>query len=153
MKSWYECKVSYLRAGDEGLFTKATESYFVDAENFTETEAIITEKVSPFSSGEFSVIGIKKLKITELFLNNEGDRWYKCKVMMIIIDEEKQKERELACSMILSSYSIEEALANLNKNLANSMSDYRIVSILELSIIDVIPYTPNSNTKEEKEEI
>lgn len=144
-KTWYECKVSYLRPGDDGLFTKTTESYLVDAVNFTEAEKIVTERVSSFSSGEFVVNGIKKMKLSEVFLNYEGDRWYRCKVIMTIVDEEKQKEKELACAMLISAFSLDEALTNLNKNLSNSMSDYRIASLSEMSLMDIFVYTPSDS--------
>lgn len=64
----------------------------MDALSFTEAEARIIEEVSPFISGEFSVSAVKRANFSELFFDETGDRWYKCKLNFITLDEKSGME-------------------------------------------------------------
>lgn len=68
---------------------KVTEPYLVDALSFTEAEARIIEEMTPFISGEFTVSDIKRANYSELFPSDEesADRWFKCKLIFITLDE------------------------------------------------------------------
>ena len=98
MNNWFECKVSYDKAGEDGLLTRVSEVYLVDAMSFTEAEERIIREIEPMITGEFIVDSIKKTKIGELIDSDieADDRWWKCKVMLISIDEEKGVEKTTA---------------------------------------------------------
>ena len=87
MANWFECRVKYDKMLENGMQKKVTEPYLVDALSFTEAEARIIEEVSPFISGEFSVSAVKRANFSELFFDETGDRWYKCKLNFITLDE------------------------------------------------------------------
>lgn len=76
---------------------KVTEPYLVDALSFTEAEARIIEEITPFISGEFTVSDIKRANYSELFFCEEdaADRWFKCKLFFITLDEKSGAERKL----------------------------------------------------------
>ncbi len=61
--------------------------------SFTEAEARITEEQTPFISGEFSVSAVKRTKISEIFFDENGDKWYLVKVGFITIDEKTAVEK------------------------------------------------------------
>ena len=86
--NWFECKIKYEKTLEEGKIQKVNESYLVFAFSFTDAEARIIEEMKPFISGEFEVANIKKVRLWELFDDGEGDRWYRCKVYLITLDEE-----------------------------------------------------------------
>ena len=44
MATWFECKVTYEKIGEDGLQKKTTEPYLVDALSFTDAETIICDK-------------------------------------------------------------------------------------------------------------
>jgi hypothetical protein len=88
--NWFECKVSFDRTGEDGLIKKVTEPYLVDAMSFTEAESRIIEEITPFVSGELTVAHIKRAKIAEIFPDETGDKWYRCKVNFVSFDEKKQ---------------------------------------------------------------
>ena len=79
MHNWFECKISYDKVLENGMQKKVTEPYLVDALSFTEAEARIIEEIRPFISGEFTVTDIKRARISEIFFNENGDRYYKIK--------------------------------------------------------------------------
>jgi len=90
MNNWYECSVRYEKLADTGLSKRSAESYLVDAMSVTEAEARLVEEITPFSStGEIVISTIKRAKIAELFLNDndEDDKYYRCKVLFIVLDE------------------------------------------------------------------
>ena len=94
MHNWFECKVSFEKIMENGAQKKVTEPYLVDALSFTEAEARIIEEIRPFVSGEFTVTDIKRARLSELFFNENGDRFYKIKVYFITLDEKSGAEKQ-----------------------------------------------------------
>lgn len=74
---------------------KVTEPYLVDALSFTEAESRIIEEITPFITGEFTVSDIKRANYSELFPCEEdaADRWFKCKLYFITIDEKAEQRK------------------------------------------------------------
>lgn len=114
-----------------------SEPYMVDALSFTEAESRILEEMRPFISGEFTVANIKRVKISELFFDESGDRWYKCKVNFITLDEKSGVEKRTASYMMVQAADFKTALENLLKGMKGTMADYEIASITETLIMDV----------------
>ena len=96
MHNWFECKIKYEKTAEEGKIVKVNESYLVDAMSFSEAEERINKEMEPFISGEFSVANIRRARINEMFFNENGDKWYRCKVYFISFDEEKGVEKRVA---------------------------------------------------------
>lgn len=157
MNNWFECKVRYEKMMENGILKMVTEPYLVDALSFTEAEARIIKEITPYISGEFTVSDIKRAKYTELFEDATGDKWYRCKVFFITLDEKSGAEKRSACAMLVQAVDLATALQNLIEGMKGTMADYQIASITETAIMDVYPYAteesaPNS-VKEEKTEI
>ena len=100
MHNWFECKVSYEKMLENGMQKKVTEPYLVDALSFTEAEARIIEEIRPFITGEFTVTDIKRARLSELFFNENGDRFYKIKVYFITLDEKSGAEKKTAAQTV-----------------------------------------------------
>ncbi len=141
MNNWFECKIRYEKLDDKGKGKKVTETYLVDALSFSEAEERISKEIAPFMTGEFSISGIKKAGINEIFPNDEGDRWYKCKVNFISIDEVKATEKKITSNILVLGSNIKEALDHLTIALKDTMSDYEVPAISETLIMDIYPYT------------
>lgn len=140
MHNWFQCKIKYERNADDGAVVKVNEAYLVDAMSFTEAEERINEEMKPFISGEFLVSDIKRARIAELFTNEDGDKWYRCKVNFVTLDEEKGVEKRVASTMFSQASSLKEALEVLEKGMKGTMADYEIASIVETNIMDVFVY-------------
>lgn len=151
MYSWFECKIKYQKVVEDGLEKKVTEPYLVDALNFTEAEARITEEMRPFISGEFDVTNIKKANYSELFFSDEdaADKWYKCKVLFITLDEKSGKEKRSATYILVQSSDFTDALNKLKKGMEGTLADYAIASITETPLMDVYPYNAEVDEKPE----
>ncbi|KAA6315227.1 hypothetical protein EZS27_034285 [termite gut metagenome] len=142
--NWFECKVRYEKVAENGLRKKVTETYLVEALNFTEAEARITEEMKPHISGEFIVAGIKRAGYGELFLSGEdaADRWFKCKLLFITLDEKSGAEKKTATYMLVQASDTTDADKKLKEGMKGSMADYQIASVSETNIMDVFPVLP-----------
>ena len=139
MALWFECKVRYERMADNGVLKKLNEPYLVDALTFTEAEARIIEKITPFISGEFSISAVKKTKISEIFFNDSGDRYYSVKVNFISLDEKTGVEKKTSNNMLVQASDFADALKKFEEGMKGTMADYEIASITETPIMDVFP--------------
>ncbi|MFV0242585.1 MAG: DUF4494 domain-containing protein [Lacrimispora sphenoides] len=147
MHNWFECKVSYEKTLENGMQKKVTEAFLVDALSFTEAEARIIEAIKPYISGEFTITDIKRAKLSELFFNDNGDRFFKAKVVFISLDERSGSEKKTAVYMLAQASDIEEARKVINKGMEGTLADYNIEALNETKILDVFPYDPGTVKK------
>ena len=110
--SLFTCKVRYDKMMENGVQKTTTEQYVVNALSFTEAEANIIEKITPFISGDFIVADISRLNVTEVMQANEGDKWYKVKVNFITIDEKSEMEKKTTAYMHVKGDGINQAKEN-----------------------------------------
>lgn len=139
MALWFECKVRYDKMMENGMVKKVNEPYLVDALTFTEAEARIMEEMKPFISGEYSISSEKKTKISEIFFNEGGDRYYLVKVNFVTLDEKSGTEKKTATLILVQALDFEDALKNFQEGMKGTMADYEIASIAETPLMDVFP--------------
>lgn len=137
MSQWFECKVRYDKIMENGMQKVVTEPYLVDALSFTEAEARITEEMQPYISGEFSVAAVKRVKLTDIFYNPAGDRWYKVKTMFITIDEKSGAEKKTATFQMVQASDIKEALSVYDAGMKDLMANIEVAAITETPLLDV----------------
>ena len=140
MNNYFLTKVKYEKIGEEGSIRKTSELNIVEALSFTECEARIIEEMKPFISGEFSVESIKREKISEIFWNENGDKWFKAKVFFISLDEEKGIERQQGSLMYVQASNINDAENQLQLGMKGTMADYRIGKIEETKVQEIFKY-------------
>ena len=139
---WFECKVRYDKTMENGLSKQVTETYLVDALSFTEAERRFIEEIEPVMGGEFTVTDIRRTKIAELFESNDGlaDRWFKCKVAFITLDEKTGAEKRANQMMMVQAIDLRDAVKALDKAMEGTLGDYVIVSVAESPVMDVYRY-------------
>lgn len=140
MALWFECKVRYERMVENGTVKKVNEPYLVDALTFTEAEARIIEKLTPFISGEFSISAVKKTRISDIFFNDSGDRYYMVKVNFITPDEKTGTEKKTANFILVQASDFADSLKKFEEGMKGTLADYEIASIAETPIMDVFPF-------------
>jgi len=139
MLNWFDVKVKYEKT-EEGKIVVVREEYLFDALSFTEAETRVNEELKPFISGDFITTNISRARINELFADENGDKWYACKVFFISLDEEKGIEKRSAAKMMVQANDVKEAWDGIKKGMTGSMADYQIAAIVETQILDVYPY-------------
>lgn len=138
--NWFEVKVRYEKTGEEGKIQTVSEAYLFDALSFIEAETRVNEELKPFISGNFLTSTIRRARINELFANANGDKWYRCKVYFVTLDEVKGVEKRTACTMMVQANDVQDAWNVLQEGMKGTMADYEVAAIAETPILDVFPF-------------
>lgn len=147
--AWFESKVRYEKTMENGKNKKVVEPYLVDALSFTEAEARTIEEVTPFISGEFSIMAIKRAAYDETFLG-DGDRFFKCRIAFVTLDEKTNTEKKTKSNMLVQANNLQEAKDYLVEQMKTTMADYTIEMVKETDIVDVFPYSSKEETTPSK---
>ena len=143
MANWIETKVRYEKTLENGMQKIVNEPYLVDALSFSEAEARITEEITPYMQGDFSVSAVKRTNISEIFFNEDisADKYYKIKAAFISINERTLAEKR-STNYLVQAKDLVDALNSFQAGMKGTMADYEIVSVSETAIMDVYSYKP-----------
>ncbi|MBP5135044.1 MAG: DUF4494 domain-containing protein [Paludibacteraceae bacterium] len=149
MYNWFECKVKFEKLDNEGVPQKVNEPYLVDAISFTEAETRICKEMQPYiHGGEFQVTNIRRINIAEMIYDDAGDRWYRFRIVSMVVDEEKGVEKKVASNVFVQADDIFNAIKNLQAEY-KSAYDYTVTSVTETAIMDVFPYAVEIKKEEQ----
>lgn len=140
MHNWFNVTVAYERTAEDGSIAKVKENYLMDALSFTEAEERISEEMKPYISGEFLIDKVTRARIAELFPNENGDRWYRCKVNFVTLDEERGIEKRTAATMLAQASSVNEAIEVLETGMKGTLADWELTAVSETNIMDIFTY-------------
>lgn len=140
--TWFEVKIRYDKTTDDGQQKATDELYVVDALTFTEAEAIITEEMSSYISGDFEVKDIKKATYKEILFSDKAtdDKWYKVKIQAISINEKTEKETRVNRYSLVQAQTLMLAVKYVEDDMRGSLADETIVSIAETKVMDVFEH-------------
>lgn len=141
MNTFFEVRAKYEKMDSNGRERMVSEPYLIDAVSFTDAEKKIHEELEKYIVGEFFVCTVKIAKYSEVLANIDGDKWFKCKVSFISIDEEKGIEKRSNTYILVRANNVPLAYDLLNETLSDSVSDFEIPTVQETPIIDVFTYT------------
>ena len=135
---------------ENGTNKMVTEPYLVDALSHSEAEARIIEEMEPYLSGEFTVAGIVPAKYSDVFFSEDtnADRWFKCKLTFITLDERTGAEKRTSTNVLVQASDLRDAVKKLDEGMKGSMADYIISSIAETEIMDVYQYEAKNKETE-----
>lgn len=138
INKFFEVKAKYgIIDPSTGNEKMVTEPYLINAVSFTDGEASITKELTPYISGEFQVVGEKISEFSELIPSENGDMWFKCRVIFMAINEETGKVKETGIWVLVQADNVKEAYDNIEKAFEETVSEYRIKGVTESSIKDV----------------
>lgn len=137
MQNWFECNVRYRKTMEDGNTKTISEKYLIDSLSFAEAEARIIEELSPSMSDEYAISDIKRAKLSDVFFNDYGDRFYKIKANLLTLDGKSGKEKKVALQMLAQASTLKEAIEVFEAGMKGTVSDYEIVSVAETQIVDV----------------
>ena len=138
--NYFESKIRRSGVLEDGTEAKLNELYAVSASTFTDCEAKIIGFVSQFAKGDIDVLTEVRAKYKEVFLsgNADEDAFYKVQVAFITLDEVSQKEKKQKVTYLVQGNSVESAKRNTDEVMSQSMVDYKIVSVGECAVIDIV---------------
>ena len=139
MISWFTVKLKYTKQLDNGTLKRVTEPYLVAAMTFTDADARIYEEMGNAIRGEFTVSGISRTEVHDIFSIDGSNVWFKCKVSYESADDEGGKAKKINQYFLTEGTNVKDACENLIENLSDLMVDYKISSVAESPIIEIFP--------------
>lgn len=137
----YQVNLAYERQTGEDNPGFVKESYLVEGVNPSDVENRLMEEIKKYIAGDYEIKAIIKRQFVDIIENPDGDRWYKAKVEMITIDEDKEIRRKV--NLLVQAKNFIDAQRELYKAL-NSI-DCEVVG-LELSpILEIYRATKSLN--------
>jgi len=140
MASWYLGKIRFQKEDEAGSLKTINEVYLVDAISYTEAEARLYKQIATGAS-EFTVTSISRMKLADLFAYEEGEKWFKAKVIYMSVDEKSGKEKKVVNYMLVNSDGIDQALERITESLRTMLIPYETTDMNLTPILDVFPYT------------
>ena len=140
MNTWFKVKVKYTKQLESGSFKRVSEPYLLSAMTFTDAEARIYEELGSFIRGEFSVMGITREDIQDIFQYDDADTWFKCKISYDNIDDDGDKKRTVTQNFLVSAKTVKDSYERIEESLETLMLDYQIISIVASPIVEIFPY-------------
>lgn len=150
MSNWFTVKVKYTKGLDNGSFKRVSEPYLLAAMTFTDAEARIYEELGPMIKGEFTVVGIARTELHDIFVYDDAETWYKCKVRYENFDADSEKSRMVSQNFLVAAESVKQAFDRIQESLAGMMVDFDIPSITISPIVDIFPYTEEMDREIER---
>ena len=146
MTTFYIATVKCDKTMESGAIKRVSEKLLVDAESFTECEAMVTEYMQP---QEFEVAGIANTKYCELLRkytgNEEGKREYEVngdesffdvKVCFMMLDEKSGEDKKSYTNLLVFAKDIDDARCMVISAMKGTMAGYTIESIKKTNIVD-----------------
>ena len=132
---FHELKVHYERQTGEDNPGKVKEIYLVDgAVSFADAENCLMDEIKPFIFGECDVMSCKRSQFHDVFPNEGGAYWYKARVELITIDNDKETRSTKA--FLVQANLLDDAVFALKQAL--SSYDCEIISVAKTQIMDIL---------------
>lgn len=140
MKNYFETKARYTAVNESGLEKIEIETNLFESETFADAEQRSYEVLKGYNNVE--VIAIKHAKFNEVLRddNLENGKWYQCKLNFITLDEKTGTEKFATQTFLVQADNIDDSQKRVNSFMSQSICDYKIESVKETKINDVIDY-------------
>ncbi len=139
MATWYLCKIQYMKQLEDGKMKIVSEDYLIDAVSFTDAEARIYKLVSS-TINEFNIVGVRKTNFRDVFNYDDTEKWFKCKMSYVAVDESGGKEKRINSYMLVSADNPKQAYERLEEQMAAMIVPYDITDVNATTIVEVFPY-------------
>lgn len=139
MASWYLGKIRYQKEDEAGSLKTINETYLIDSVSFTEAEARAYKQIVTGAS-DFSVISMNRMRLADIFTYEDGEQWFKAKVVFLDFDEKSCKEKKVVNYVLVNADGIEQALVRITESMRNFLIPYETTDINLTPILDVFPY-------------
>lgn len=138
MATWFLGKISHPTLDERNIQKTNREVYLVDAVSFTDAEARLIRKLQ----GEIphlKVEGVSKIKLSEVFMEDNDGLFFKMRVLYISFNERTQKEVLTPHTMLINAENPGDAYVLLKQKLG-ALNDYKITDINQSPIVRILAY-------------
>jgi len=139
MQTWFSCKVKYQKIDEHGKQIRASETYLVEAINFTEAETRIFEMMEQYGNADIMVSGISKTNFSEIINYEDGQYWYKAKVTWEDVSDDSGKISKITNYLLVAANSVLQTYERVEQAMEAMMVPIDIPAISLSPVLDVFP--------------
>lgn len=132
--SYFIATCKYEKMQENGAVKRVSEKYLCDALSIVEADAVVTENLKPYISGDFFTSKVENSPIAEVMGDKEADKFYLAKVAFITIDERTAKEKKTVSQWLIGGTDFNDAYEVVLREINKCMADIEIVSLAETAI-------------------
>lgn len=137
--SYFIATCKYEKMQENGVVKRVSEKYLCDALSIVEADAVVTENLKPYISGDFFTSKVENSPIAEVMGDKEADKFYLAKVAFITIDERTTKEKKTVSQWLIGGTDFNDAYEVVLREINKCMADIEIVSLAETPIKEFYP--------------
>ena len=137
--SYFIATCKYEKMQENGAVKRVSEKYLCDALSIVEADAVVTENLKPYISGDFFTSKVENSPIAEVLGDKECGRFWLCKVAFITIDERSGKEKKTVSQWLVGGTDFNDAYEMVLREINKCMADFEIVSLAETPIKEFYP--------------
>jgi len=139
MQTWFSCKVKYQKIDEHGKQVRSSETYLVEAINFTEAETRIFEMMEQYGHADIMVAGIAKTNFSEIINYDDGQYWYKAKVTWEDVSDDSGKVSKITNYLLVAANSVVQTYERVEQAMEAVMVPIDIPAISLSPVMDVFP--------------
>ena len=132
--SYFIATCKYEKMQENGAVKRVSEKYLCDALSIVEADAVVTENLKPYISGDFFTSKVENSPIAEVMGDKEADKFYLAKVAFVTIDERSGKEKKTVSQWLIGGTDFNDAYEMVLREINKCMADIEIVSLAETPI-------------------
>lgn len=137
MNKWFLVGVKYVKEFTDGTLKRITEHYLLNANSYTDAEARIFSEVGEHVRGEFLVANIKQKQFADIFVFEDTELIWECKVSYVTEDADSGKQKKINQKMLVYAHNVKEAYERIEDSLKGIMVSYEIPYIQQSSIVEI----------------
>lgn len=137
--SYFIATCKYEKMHENGAVKRVSEKYLCDALSIVEADAVVTENLKPYISGDFFTSKVENSPIAEVMGDKEADKFYLAKVAFVTIDERTAKEKRTVSQWLIGGTDFNDAYEMVLREINKCMADIEIVSLAETPIKEFYP--------------
>lgn len=137
--SYFIATCKYEKMQENGAVKRVSEKYLCDALSIVEADAVVTENLKPYISGDFFTSKVENSPIAEVIGDKETDKFYLAKVAFVTIDERSGKEKKTVSQWLIGGTDFNDAYEMVLREINKCMADIEIVSLAETPIKEFYP--------------
>lgn len=135
---FFEVKVKYGKAADNGAIKTVTEVYALAAQTFTDAEHSIGDHIEPYVQGAFEVVG-EKIAAYDDFIYSDApkadDKFWLAKYAIVTIDQFTAKEKKEYHHVLIEALDVESATDVFN-HMPGDATCRELVGIRESNVVE-----------------
>lgn len=137
--SYFIATCKYEKMQENGAVKRVSEKYLCDALSIVEADAVVTENLKPYISGDFFTSKVENSPIAEVIGDKEADKFYLAKVVFVTIDERSGKEKKTVSQWLIGGTDFNDAYEMVLHEINKCMADIEIQSLTETPIKEFYP--------------